>query len=141
MEEITLQLSPTVSSEDLNALFAASWDHHRPVDFQPILQRSFVYVCAVYHERLIGFVNVAWDGGKHGFLLDTTVHPDFQRQGVGRRLVQAAVDSCRARGLDWLHVDFEPHLSGFYRACGFQPTAAGLIHLSDNEESQWPFPR
>ncbi len=132
MEALALQLSPSVTNADVNALFAAAWDHHHPVDFQPILQRSLVYVCAVYHERLIGFVNVAWDGGKHGFLLDTTVHPDFQRRGVGLRLVQAAVDASRARGLDWLHVDFEPHLSGFYRACGFQPTAAGLIHLSDN---------
>ena len=30
----------------------------------------------------------------------------------------------------WLHVDFEPHLEGFYRACGFRPTAAGLIDLT-----------
>jgi hypothetical protein len=30
----------------------------------------------------------------------------------------------------WLHVDFEPHLEGFYRGCGFTPTPAGLIRLT-----------
>jgi hypothetical protein len=35
----------------------------------------------------------------------------------------------RTRGAHWLHVDFEPHLTDFYRACGFAPTAAGLIRL------------
>jgi hypothetical protein len=28
-----------------------------------------------------------------------------------------------------LHVDFGPHLTGVYRACGFAPTEAGLIKL------------
>ena len=33
-------------------------------------------------------------------------------------------------GMTWLHVDYEPHLDGFYRGCGFRPTAAGLLRLS-----------
>ncbi|NTE47960.1 GNAT family N-acetyltransferase, partial [Rhizobium pusense] len=28
-----------------------------------------------------------------------------------------------------LHVDFETHLTSFYRSCGFRPTEAGLIEL------------
>jgi len=40
-----------------------------------------------------------------------------------------AVRVARERGAEWLHVDFEPHLEGFYRACGFRPTEAGLIRL------------
>jgi hypothetical protein len=31
--------------------------------------------------------------------------------------------------MEWLHVDYEPHLDSFYRACGFQPTLAGLLEL------------
>jgi len=31
---------------------------------------------------LIGFVNVAWDGGDHAFLIDTKVRPDHQRRGI-----------------------------------------------------------
>jgi hypothetical protein len=31
---------------------------------------------------------------------------------------------------EWLHVDFEDHLRGFYfDACGFRPANAGLVEL------------
>ena len=42
---------------------------------------------------------------------------------------EEAVDVARAQGLDWVHVDFEPHLTTFYQQCGFRPTAPGLIPL------------
>jgi GNAT superfamily N-acetyltransferase len=79
-------------------------------------------------DELIGFVRLAWDGG-HAFLLEPTVRPDLRRRGIGRALVERAVAVARERGLEWVHVDYEPHLREFYRACGFTPTDAGLIRL------------
>lgn len=81
---------------------------------------------------LVGFVNVAWDGGDHAFLLDTKTRGSHQRQGIGRELVRHAVIHARAAGCEWLHVDFEPaELARFYfDACGFRRTEAGLVHLT-----------
>jgi GNAT superfamily N-acetyltransferase len=79
---------------------------------------------------LIGFVNVAWDGCDHAFLIDTKTRETFQRRGVGTHLVRLAAEQANSAGCEWLHVDFEPHLQAFYfDACGFRPTDAGLIHL------------
>jgi tRNA(Met) C34 N-acetyltransferase TmcA len=58
------------------------------------------------------------------------VHPEVQRRGLGTRLVKRVIELSRERGGQWLHVDYEPHLDGFYKACGFRPTRAGLIRLS-----------
>ena len=78
----------------------------------------------------VGFVNVAWDGGVHAFILDTVTSGSAQRQGIGTALVKVAADHARKAGCEWLHVDFEDHLRGFYfEACGFVPTNAGLIAL------------
>jgi GNAT superfamily N-acetyltransferase len=129
MDEIVYAVSPAVTNAAMNALFAASWPNHREVDYAPELAHSLLYVCAHAGDRLIGFVNVAWNGGIHAFILDTTVHPDFQRRGIGIRLVRGAADAARLRGMEWLHVDYDPHLDAFYRACGFEPTLAGLIRL------------
>jgi GNAT superfamily N-acetyltransferase len=80
---------------------------------------------------LVGFVNVAWDGSDHAFLIDTKTRGSYQRRKVGVRLVEVAVQEAKAAGCEWLHVDFEPELRAFYfDACGFVPTDAGLIHLS-----------
>jgi GNAT superfamily N-acetyltransferase len=126
-------VSPAVTNEELNTLFAAAWPGERWADFQPMLAHSLAYICAYDGATLVGFVNLAWDGGIHAFLLDTTVHADWQRRGIGRALAREAVTVAAARGMEWLHVDYEPHLDGFYRGCGFQPTLAGLIRLPEQE--------
>jgi len=127
---ISYHVASDVSNDDLNALFAAAWPNHQWRDFAPLLRHSLAYVCAYAGDALIGFVNLAWDGGIHAFLLDTTVHPVWQRRGIGGQLVQQATAVARERGIHWLHVDYEPHLDAFYRRYEFQPTLAGLIRLA-----------
>ncbi|OQP85409.1 GNAT family N-acetyltransferase [Rhizobium rhizosphaerae] len=116
-------------SDHINALWQAAWGESETRDFAPVLARSLLHLCAFADRRLIGFVNVATDGDRHPFLLDTCVHPEFQRQGVATRLVKTAADEAARRGAQWLHVDFEPQLDAFYSGCGFRPTAAGLMKL------------
>jgi GNAT superfamily N-acetyltransferase len=129
MSPLDLHISPPITNDALNRLFAAAWENHVWRDFQPVLQHSLLYICAFDGDELIGFVNVAWDGGVHGFLLDTTVHARYQRQGIGRQLVDAALEASRQRGIEWLHVDYEPHLTAFYGSCGFRDTEAGVMNL------------
>jgi GNAT superfamily N-acetyltransferase len=129
--DVILRRSPPLFNEDLNRLFARAWERHEERDFQAVLRRSLVYVTAHCDGRLVGFVNVAWDGGVHGFVLDPTVDPEFQRRGVGRRLVEEAVRAAREQRLEWLHVDYAPVLEPFYRAVGFRGTSAGVLRLRD----------
>ena len=100
------------------------WDQIRP--------HSLGWVTARQPDgTLAGFVNVAWDGGDHAFLLDTKVATENQRQGIATTLAGHAARHAKAAGCEWLHVDFDEHLARFYLdACGFRPTAAGLIHLA-----------
>ncbi len=119
-----------ISNLDLNALRHSAWAQVDDIDWGPILRHSLGWVGATVNDQLVGFVNVAWDGGAHAFLLDTTVHADYQRQGLGRALVVEAAAMARSRGVVWLHVDFEDELGRFYQACGFRPTSAGLLDLT-----------
>ncbi len=137
MKDVEYRLSPEVSNEALNALFADAWPGpHRDGDFAPVLRRSLGYICAYREGELVGFVNVAWDGGAHAFLLDPTVRTDCRRQGIGRQLVRRAEELARKSGAEWLHVDFEPRLEEFYRKCGFRESRAGLINLRETEKDQ-----
>ncbi|MEV0191332.1 GNAT family N-acetyltransferase [Kitasatospora purpeofusca] len=124
-----LAVRPELTDAELNELFDASWPEHRETSFAPVLARSLTWIAARRGDRLVGFVNVVGDGGAHAFVLDTTVHPDERRRGLGVRLVRAAAEEARACGAEWLHVDYEPHLESFYGRCGFRPTAAGLRRL------------
>jgi GNAT superfamily N-acetyltransferase len=122
----------TFANGDVNALHAEGFGQGvRDADWLGQVERhSLGWVCAYEAARLIGFVNVAWDGGAHAFLLDTLVAPDRRHAGIGRALVEVAERESRAAGCEWLHVDFEEELGAFYvGACGFSPTPAGLIAL------------
>jgi GNAT superfamily N-acetyltransferase len=93
-------------------------------------RHALTWIGAFDAGRLVGFVQVGWDGGAHAFLLDTAVDPGWQHRGIGARLVKAATDDAAAAGCEWLHVDFEPHLTSFYLdRGGFRATPAGVLRL------------
>ena len=133
MEGIDYRWRSPVTDDELYALTvshggrpeAGWWDRIRP--------HSLGWVTARLDDgSLVGFVNVAWDGGDHAFLIDTKTRGDHQRRGIATRVVQLAAHHARRAGCEWLHVDFDDGLRDFYfEACGFRPTVAGLIHLPD----------
>jgi GNAT superfamily N-acetyltransferase len=129
--DVLLRPNAELSDEALTDLFSASWPGGATPRFD--LDRSLCWVSAHVGERLIGFANVVGDGGVHAFLVDTTVHPEFRRHGIGVGLVRCAADEARDLGVEWLHVDHAAEHARFYRHCGFRPTAAGLLHLVDPE--------
>ena len=108
---------------------AGWWDHIRP--------QSLAWVTARRDDgALVGFVNVAWDGCDHAFLLDPKVAPEYQRRGIATELVRRAALLAKRAGCEHLKVDFGSDLAPFYfDACGFAPTTAGTIHLFDLEDS------
>lgn len=117
---------------EVNVLHAEGFAHRVLDDdwWGQVTRHSLGWVCARDGADLVGFVNVAWDGGVHAFVLDTLVAGPVRRRGVGRELVARAVEGSRAAGCEWLHVDFDDHLRPFYfDSCGFRPTDAGLIRL------------
>jgi ribosomal protein S18 acetylase RimI-like enzyme len=117
-DDVRIIEKPALSDADLNDLFSASWESHTVRAFGPILQRSLTYFGAYQESQLVGFVNVAWDGGDHAFLLDPTVLPACRRRGVGLALVAAAINASAVRGAEWLHVDYDAALERFYRRAG-----------------------
>jgi GNAT superfamily N-acetyltransferase len=123
---IILVVNTPIDGHEIAELFEAAWGDQAP-DSPPAIDRCLAHICAYHGGLLVGFIKLAWDGGIHAFVLDTTVHPDHQRRGIGRRLVERAVEVAGRSGVEWLHVDYEPTFESFYARCGFRPTPAGLM--------------
>jgi GNAT superfamily N-acetyltransferase len=95
-----------------------------------LARHSLTWVGAFDDGRMVGFANVAWDGGDHAFLLDVVVEPRRQGEGIGTAVVVEAARLAGAAGCVWLHVDFVTEHAAFYLdRCGFTRTDAGLIRL------------
>lgn len=99
---------------------------------QLTVAHSLGWVTARAGGRLVGFVNVLWDGLVHAWIQDVMVAADSRGRGIGKDLVAAAAAGARNAGCEWLHVDFDPELDDFYiTGCGFAPARAGLLSLAD----------
>lgn len=130
--QIDVRTNFVPDDEALSRLHALAFggEYEGPSQWGARLRRHSVAWAGAFDEgEVVGFVHIVWDGGLHGFLLDTVVHPAHRRRGLGRSLVELVVREARQAGCEWVHVDYEPDLEPFYRACGFTPTGAGLRRL------------
>ncbi len=84
---------------------------------------------------LVGFCNVISDGVAHAWLQDVIVAPARQRSGIGRAMVDLAIDRARQADHEWMHVDFDDDVADFYyRTCGFTKTNGGLHYLPESKD-------
>jgi len=129
-EGISYAWRESVTDAEMVDLVLSHGGHAVPGWWEQIRPHSLGWVSAREDTLLVGFVNVAWDGGDHAFLIDTKTRGSYQRQGVGAQLVRRAAEHAKAEGCEWLHVDFGAELTPFYfKAGGFRSTPAGVLHL------------
>ncbi|MEU5980119.1 GNAT family N-acetyltransferase [Streptomyces sp. NPDC047315] len=129
--EITCTWRAAITDEEMVDLVRSHGGRAEAGWWDRIREHSLGWVGARGEDGLlVGFVNVAWDGGDHAFLIDTKTRGTHQRRGIGTAVVRVAAERAKAAGCEWLHVDFDPELADFYfGSCGFRSTDAGLIHL------------
>lgn len=125
--EVNYEWRGEISHAELVALTESHGGNAAPGWWDRISQFSLGWVTArLANGEVVGFVNVAWDGCDHAFLLDTKTRADPRSVALS----QTQTSEARLAGCEWLHVDYEERLIPFYESsCGFRPTAASLIHL------------
>ena len=68
-QHLVFAVGDPVSDAELDELDAVAWDSYTPRSFQAVLRRSLCWVTARVDRLLVGFVYIAWDGGRHAFVL------------------------------------------------------------------------
>jgi ribosomal protein S18 acetylase RimI-like enzyme len=82
---------------------------------QAALQRTF-NITAWDGERLVGSVRILSDGYFFGTIPEILVDPAYQRQGIGRRLMELAWE----RAPTSLFFGVQPGNEGFFEKLGFE---------------------
>ena len=107
---------------------AVGWD--RTTHSDAMLAGSYTHFSITADDRLIAFLNVVSDGAGDAFLVNLLVHPNYQRQGLGRQFVRHAINALTDEGIQCIWVMFDEqldHLDRFYRSCGFDIQKAGVF--------------
>jgi len=88
---------------------------------------------ACYHRKLIGLVRLVGDGVYILHNAGISVHPDFQKKGVGRKLMEIVLDFCKNIGVGSVDNDGEFTLFAnigtdvFYEKLGFTLVHKGMV--------------
>ena len=89
MEEITFIEQPPTLDAFLNLRVAVGWKLVDREAAQASIDNSLYWVCAFNSQNeIVGFVHVIGDGGLYFYIQDLVVSPDYQRRGIGDRLMQ-----------------------------------------------------
>lgn len=72
------------------------------------------------HGRLVGLIRAISDGASVALVQDLLVHPDMQRRGIGRRLLESALRRYTDMRQFLLITDDEPSTTRFYTSCGLE---------------------
>jgi ribosomal protein S18 acetylase RimI-like enzyme len=136
--KVEFRRRPPLTNEILSELLEAEVPPDKRTDYESLLTHSLTWVGAFDGDLLVGYVNVAWDGGVHAFLLDPTVREEYRGRGIGTQLVKEALGAVADYpDVEWVHVDsLDELMERFYFPAGFRPTAAGLVWVDDIREGK-----
>lgn len=106
--------------EDVVSRQLGSWDEvHQNNNFEkkwPTQNFRKIFV----DEQLVGGVWID-EGPDFIQLREVQIHPDFQNQGIGSRVVQMEIDNVRSKGMKLrLRVLFESYAVALYERLGFK---------------------
>lgn len=128
MQNCQLIINPHVIPQAISDLWeAVGWDRANE-DYPAALEGYWATVGGFDSAgTLVAWCAILSDGVRHAVLLDVIVHPSFQGQGIGRKLVGQTIEHIRAHGISIIHVDFLPEKAKFYERCGFRIGLGGIF--------------
>ena len=125
--ELQLAEGPTPPRDALVTLYeAVGWAAYtrHPERLERAVRGSTWVMSAWRQGRLVGLIRVLSDDATIAYIQDILVHPESQRQGVGRELLQAALDRFRHVRQKVLITADEPRQHAFYASLGLTDTRA-----------------
>lgn len=90
------------------------------------LRSGILTVVAIQNNDVIGTASMFYErkflhkGGLAGHIEDVAVHPDHQKNGVGKSLILYLLERAKERGCYKVVLDCKPPLGAFYERCGFE---------------------
>lgn len=120
-EKINYSSEKNFSAEQTEKLFkSVNWlSADYPQRLFKALNGSDIVYTAWDGDRLVGLINAIDDGELTAYVHYLVVDPEYQKSGIGKKLVQMVKEKYK-NYLYLLLVAENPPLIGYYESCGFE---------------------
>ncbi|NLN18579.1 MAG: ribosomal protein S18-alanine N-acetyltransferase [Firmicutes bacterium] len=117
------------------ASFTTPWSEN--AFLSELLENDYAfYLVARVGEQAVGYVGV-WLIAGEGHITNIAVHPDYRRQGLGRRLMMAIEQLCRERRISRMTLEVRRSnaiAQSLYRQLGYVGAGYRRGYYRDNNE-------
>lgn len=118
--DVVINSGDQITTEEVIALYKANeWSSaNKPEQLLAALRNSHSLVTARIDNQLVGLANAISDGHLVVYYPHMLVHPDFQGQGIGRKIMTELQSKYKDFHQQMLTADGEA--INFYKSVGFQ---------------------
>ncbi len=111
------------SDEILNLYNSVGWCSYtnRPEMLEHAFEHSLKILCAHDENKLVGLIRAVGDGFSVLFIQDILVLPEYQRKGIGTKLLKTILEYYPEVYQTQLATDKTEKTVEFYKSCGFLP--------------------
>jgi N-acetylglutamate synthase-like GNAT family acetyltransferase len=138
MDNTQIQFSDRKSGIDLEQLqqlfsLSAFWAKERNLqDLEIAIANSEPVITVWNREQLIGFARANSDGIYRATIWDVAIHPDYQKQGLGSKLVETVLSHPRMCRVERVYL-MTTHQQRFYERIGFQTNSTTTMVLYNQD--------
>lgn len=122
MDDIIIKDYSEIDLEELLQLYEnAGWSNYvnNPQMLQKAYENSLKTLSAWKEDKLIGIIRVVGDGSSIIYIQDILVRKEYQRQGIGSRLLAEILQHYKDVYQKVLLTDNQPDTVAFYKKFGF----------------------
>lgn len=116
----------------------AFWAQNRPLEKLEIAVACSHPVVTVWDgSKMIGFARATSDGVYRATIWDVLVHPDYQRKGLGRKLVETVLAHPHVNQVEKVYL-MTTHQQNFYKRIGFQENKTTTMVICQEDFERLP---
>lgn len=121
---------PTLSKEIADLREAVGWSRMESSYSNPLLT-SYYHISVYDGSALIDYIDCVSNGVTDAYIQDLMIHPNYQKHGIGTKLMNDMLAYLKSRHIFMISVIFEEGLRPFYERFGFCSMLSGQMQTDE----------
>nr|WP_300863849.1 GNAT family N-acetyltransferase [uncultured Acetatifactor sp.] len=124
-----IEIHDDINVDEYNKLrVEAGWEIKNPLIVEKAIKNSTIIKKATYDSKTVGMARAIGDGMSY-LLVDVVVSSKYQKQGIGKKLVNSIIDAIKnetmAGEYSTINLISIRGMEKFYESCGFEAVPFG----------------
>ena len=124
-----IEIHDDINVDEYNKLrVEAGWEIKNPLIVEKVIRNSTIIKKATYDSKTVGMARAIGDGMSY-LLVDVVVSSKYQKQGIGKKLVNSIIDAIKnetmAGEYSTINLISIRGMEKFYESCGFEAVPFG----------------